>query len=203
MFLFKNDSAFHLLVIHGHHPTVCRQRSKRWLLLSAVLQEKVSFLALNLRTSTVSETFSKLFLFYLKADTLQIISSFGAGFQALKAPCRDQRNKSDLKHSTPFLILQIHVLQEIIFMCKQQPAHKSWQNKNNFWNHWPPNLCINLEWLNVGYDNNVNAHGVLCSICMGSAATVSDLGVIASQTCLITIPFTPGLRIQLRCFFWL
>lgn len=125
VFLFKNDSAFHLLVIHGHRPTVCRQRSKRWLLLSAVLLEKVSFLALNLRTSTVSKTSSKLFLFYLKADSLQIISSlFSAGFHTLKAPCRDQRNKSDPQNSAPLLILQIHVLQEIVFMCKQQPAHK-------------------------------------------------------------------------------
>lgn len=104
MFLFKNDSALRLLVIHGHHPTVFRQRSKRWLLLSAVLLEKVSFLALNLRTLALSKTFSKSFLFYLKADFLQIISSFfGASFHTLKAPCRDQRNKSDPKHSAPLL----------------------------------------------------------------------------------------------------
>lgn len=204
MFLFKNGSALHLLVIHGHHPTVCRQRSKRWLLLSTVLLEKVPFLALNLRTSTVSKAFCKLFLFHLTADSLQIISSFfGAGFHTLKAPCRDWRNKSDPKHSSPLLILQIHVLQEIVFMCKQQPAHKSWQNKNNFWNHWPPNLCMRWEWLNLGYDNEVNMHDALCSVWMGSAATVSDLGVIASQTYVITIPFTPGLRTRLDCFSWL
>lgn len=89
-----------------------------------------SFHALYLRTSTVSKTFSKLFLFYLKADSLQIISSFfGASFHTLKAPRRALRNKSDLKRSAPLLILQVHVLQADPFhvhtaACSQTLAEK-------------------------------------------------------------------------------
>lgn len=180
---------------------MCRHRSKRWLLLTALLLEMVSFHALNLRTSTVSKTFSKWFLFYLKADSLQIISSFfGAGFRTLKAPHRALRNKSDPKCQPRCSFCRAVFCRQTIFMCKQQPARKRWQNKSHFWNHWPPNPCLSLEWLNLGYHNNVKVHDALCNIFMGSAATVSDLRVIA---CFEHHSLSPDLGTQLGCSSWL